>query len=142
MVFGTFDIIHPGHIHMIKEAKAYGDHLVVVVSRDKTVLQTKGRKTHNTETVRLKNFENLKIADNVRLGYLDNKYQVIMEEKPDIIALGYDQKFFIDDLEDAVEDYVKIVRLSPYKADIYKSSKIASHTSVYETNKDTNCNDE
>lgn len=125
MAFGTFDIIHPGHIHMLKEAKAYGDYLVVILSRDETVCELKGKQPRHGEEERLKNLENLKIADKIRLGCLDNKHQVLKDENPDIVALGYDQKFFIDDLEDAVEDHVQIVRLSPYMPDIYKSSKIA-----------------
>jgi hypothetical protein len=31
---GTFDLIHPGHIYHLKEAKAYGDVLVVTVTAD------------------------------------------------------------------------------------------------------------
>ena len=126
MVLGTFDLLHPGHVHMLKEAKQYGDHLVVVVSRDQTVWEVKAHKPRHNETVRLQNLEQLGIADTVRLGHLDDKHQVIREEKPDVIALGYDQKFFIDTLEDALEDHVQIVRLSPYRPEVYKSSKLAA----------------
>lgn len=124
MVFGTFDIIHPGHIHLLKEAKQYGDFLVVVVGRDTTVCQVKGRSPANNEQQRLENIKQLNIADEVRLGCVDDKYQVIADEKPDVIALGYDQKEFVDNLENAIEDYVQIVRLSPYMPEVYKSSKL------------------
>ena len=124
IVFGTFDIIHPGHIHLLKEAKEYGDFLIAVIARDKTVTEIKGRPPRNSESIRLKNMEDLKLIDKVILGELEDKYKAIAEEKRDIIALGYDQKKFIDDLEDAIEDHVRIVRLAPHQPEIYKSSKM------------------
>ena len=124
LVFGTFDILHPGHTHMLKEAKEYGDRLVVVLARDATVLAVKKRPAVNDEDVRLKNLEALGLTDKVRLGDLTDKYKVIGEEKPDVVALGYDQKEFVDKLEDVLDDHVKIVRLAPYSPDIFKSSKL------------------
>ena len=123
MVFGTFDIIHPGHLYLFEEAKKLGDTLTVIVARDQTVLEVKGRAVQNDENIRLKNIENLHIADKVILGNLVDKYQVIKEEKPDIIALGYDQRAFVDSLNEILDSKTKIVRLKPFKEDIYKSSK-------------------
>lgn len=124
IVFGTFDIIHPGHIHLLKKAKEYGDFLVTVVARDNTVCNIKGKNPINNEGVRLANIKKLNIADRVIMGCLDDKYQVIANEKPDIIALGYDQKVFVDKLAEIIDDHVKIVRISPYLPDLYKSSKL------------------
>jgi len=125
IVFGTFDVLHPGHAHLLKEAKEYGDYLTVVVARDDTVCEVKGKKPRFSENDRVNNLNKLKIADKVILGCLDDKYRVISEEKPDIIALGYDQRVFVDNLADAIEDHVKIVRISPYMENLYKSSKIS-----------------
>ena len=124
IVFGTFDIIHPGHVHLLKKAKEYGDFLVVVVARDNTVCNIKGKDPTNNEGIRLANVKKLNIADRVIMGCLDDKYQVIANEKPDIIALGYDQKVFVDKLVEIIDDHVKIVRISPYIPDLYKSSKL------------------
>lgn len=124
MVFGTFDILHPGHTHMLKEAKQYGDYLVVVVARDSTVEQVKRRKPLNDQEIRVKNVEALDLANKVLLGYDGDKHQIVIEEKPQVVALGYDQKFFLDDLENALEDSAQIVRLSPYITEKYKSSKL------------------
>jgi cytidyltransferase-like protein len=124
MVFGTFDILHPGHIHLLKEAKEYGDFLIVVIARDATVESVKRHKPAHDEITRRAQITALKIADKVRLGNLDNKHDVLREEKPDIVALGYDQQYFIDDLEEALEDHVQIVRLTAFNPDKYKSSKL------------------
>lgn len=125
IVFGTFDIIHPGHIHMLKDAKEYGDYLIVVIARDPIVCEVKGKKSTYNENVRLENIKKLGIADKVRLGCLgEDKYQAIAEENPDVVALGYDQRAFVDNLTEAVDDHVQIVRLQPYMEEIYKSSKL------------------
>ena len=135
MAFGTFDILHPGHTHVLKAAKKLGDHLTVIIARDATVLKVKGKKPVFNEKVRLRNLKALKIADKVRLGNLGNKYQVIIDEKPDVIALGYDQKFFVDDLKKFVDKNVEIVRLKSYKPNVHKSSKI--RTKLYAKNPDS-----
>lgn len=124
LAFGTFDILHPGHEHALTEARGLGDHLTVIIARDTTVEKVKNKKPFFDEQTRLKNLENLHIADKVRLGNLGDKHLVIIEENPDIIALGYDQKFFIDNLDTVSKKHVKIVRLQPFKPDIYKSSKL------------------
>jgi len=124
MVFGTFDILHPGHIHMFKEAKEYGDFLIIIIARDKTVCDVKSKKPVNNENIRLKNVSDLKIGDKVRLGCVGDKYQSIREENPDIIAIGYDQKVFVDNLANVIPAHTRIVRLQPYMPEIYKSSKL------------------
>jgi cytidyltransferase-like protein len=124
IVFGTFDVVHPGHIHMLKEAREYGDFLVVVVARDKTVCEVKGREPKNNEQTRLDGIMRLELADKVRLGCLGDHYQAIAEEKPNIIALGYDQRAFVDNLENVIDDNTQIVRLRPFLPDKFKSSKL------------------
>ena len=126
MVFGTFDILHPGHLHMLKEAKEHGDFLVVIIARDQTVSTLKGKKPQHDEVARVKNLEALNIADEVRLGSLGDKYKVIREEKPDIIALGYDQKFFTEQLTTIIGKETPVIRLAAYMPEIYKSSKLAA----------------
>ena len=55
MVFGTFDILHPGHLNFFKQAREFGNFLIAVIARDKTVLKIKGRLPKNNEKKRLKN---------------------------------------------------------------------------------------
>ena len=136
MAFGTFDILHPGHTYALRAAKKLGDHLTVIIARDVTVTKVKGKPPLFDENIRLKNLEALNIADKVRLGNVGDKYRVIKEEKPDVIALGYDQKFFVDDLKKIIDHRnsgvpphgvgknVQVVRLKSYKPKIYKSSKL------------------
>lgn len=130
MVFGTFDIFHSGHKSFLRQAKKYGDYLMVVVARDKTVKEVKGQVTRDKEQIRLKNIKKNKLADRAVLGGLGDKYAVIKKYKPDVICLGYDQKFFVQGLKKMLKNFelkTKIVRLKPCKPEIYKSSKLKVH---------------
>ncbi len=126
MVFGTFDIFHPGHKNFFKQAKNFGDFLIVVVARDETVLRVKKHKPKNNEKERLRTIQKCKVVDKVVLGNRGDKYKIIKEHKPNIICLGYDQEFFIDQLKEKLNFFnltqTKIIRLKPYKEQIYKSS--------------------
>ncbi len=124
MAFGTFDLLHPGHVHFLSQAKKHGDYLVVVIARDETVMRVKGRTSVYGEQDRQKNVLALNIADKVILGNLGDKFQVIRDEAPDVIVLGYDQKSIVENLEEKVGKNIKIVRLGSLRPEIYKSSKL------------------
>jgi cytidyltransferase-like protein len=127
LVFGTFDLLHPGHIYFLNEAKKLGNHLTAVIARDDTVEKLKTRKPKFSETERLKHISELSSVDRAMLGSKGDKFKVIEEVKPDIICLGYDQKFFTEKLEKELETRgikAEIVRLKPYREDEYKSSKL------------------
>ncbi len=128
MIFGTFDIFHKGHVNFLKQARKYGDYLIVVVARDKTVKKVKGEFPQNKETDRAKSIKISNLSDSVILGELKNKYGVIKKHKPAVICLGYDQRFFIDELKDELFrldlEKTEIVRLKSYHPQIYKSSKL------------------
>jgi len=116
IAFGCFDGITPARLHHIKMAKEYGE-LTMVIARDETVLAVKGKYPQSNEGERKRAVEELAIADKVILGSLENKYQAIADERPDFVALGYDQQVFVDNLSQAIEPHVRIVRLQPYTED-------------------------
>lgn len=122
MCFGTFDHLHPGHLSYLTQAKEYGDYLIVVVARDKVVERIKGRLPVESEELRVQNLELVEFLDEVCLGNLKDKYKVVRDEKPDVICLGYDQQVDLEELKNNFSG--KIIRLKPYKPDIYKSSKM------------------
>ena len=128
LVFGTFDIFHPGHRNFLKQAKSFGNYLIVVIARDKTVLKVKKQDSLNDEQKRLLIVKKSYLADKVVLGSLSDKYAVIKKYKPDIICLGYDQVFFTNNLKDKLKEFkldnTKIIRLNSYYPEIYKSSKL------------------
>ncbi|MDO8626359.1 MAG: NUDIX domain-containing protein [Candidatus Magasanikbacteria bacterium] len=124
IAFGTFDYLHAGHIAALKAAKKLGSHLTVIISRDRTVLKYKKTRAKYTEQTRARRVRKLKIADAVRLGNLGDKFKIIERVKPDIIALGYDQRFFVNGLKQRFGGKIKIIRLKPYYPNIFKGSKL------------------
>ena len=125
LVFGTFDGLHPGHINFFEQAKKLGDYLVVVVGRDVTVNKIKGRFPKRSELLCLKAVQQCQLVNEAMLGNIGNPYEIIKKIKPDIIALGYDQNSFSAGLAEFIKKEnlkIEIVRLKPYKPEIYKSS--------------------
>jgi len=129
IAFGTFDILHPGHLNFLKQAKGHGDFLVAVVGRDSNVLKIKGKQPKNSEHKRLLAVYNVPEVDLAVLGDEEDPYKIIEEQKPDVICLGYDQDSYADRLEDELRKRgikAEVVRLNPYMPEKYKSSKIYS----------------
>lgn len=127
MCFGTFDGLHKGHYFYLKQARKYGDKLVVVVARDSTVKQTKNTNPIRNQDKRLAEVKKCKLVDKAVLGYAGDKLMIIDEIKPDVLCLGYDQKAFTTQLKAKLNDRgltPKIVRIKPHKPEIYKSSKL------------------
>jgi FAD synthetase len=122
MSFGTFDFLHPGHLSYLKQAQKYGDYMIVVVARDRNVLKIKKRLPEQNEKARLTNLKKASIADKVILGQVRDKFAIIRKYEPDIICLGYDQAVNFKKLKEIFNG--KIIRLQPYKKNIYKSSKL------------------
>lgn len=92
---GVFDILHPGHLKFLEESKRKGGRgarLVVVVARDETVLDRKGRRPVLPENERRKLVQALRVVDRAILGHkrLD-LLGVLREVKPKIVTVGYDQ---------------------------------------------------
>lgn len=92
LIGGVFDIVHPGHIHTLKDAKNQGDVLVVVVARSSTALRiNKQRKIYHNETLRKELVSSIRYVDYAIIGREGTLYDTVEFVKPDIIALGYDQ---------------------------------------------------
>lgn len=92
LVFGTFDLLHPGHRFVLEEAGKRGE-LHVVVARDSTVARIKNLKAHHPETERMAMIEAAFPAAHVRLGSDTGDFLApVREVQPHLIVLGYDQK--------------------------------------------------
>ncbi len=59
MVFGTFDFFHAGHLSLFRQAKKYGDVLIVIVSRDKRATEVKGKAPIHSEKERVELVRNI-----------------------------------------------------------------------------------
>lgn len=127
MIFGTFDGVHPGHRDFFRQAKklARNPFLIVSIGRDRNVFQIKGKYPDKNEKERARLVKKNKLADKIVLGGVKNHLPHILKERPDIIALGYDQKNYVKNLKKDLKNKglnVKIARLRPYQERIFKTS--------------------
>lgn len=152
MVFGTFDDLHEGHVNFFKQARGFikNSFLIASIARDKNVLRIKGKYPDKNEWARMALVKKSKLVDKVVLSGVKSHLPHIIKICPDIIALGYDQKAYIDKrgsrgrvlshtaseskshqgnpyVQNLKKDLknkgisVKITRLKPYKEKIYKN---------------------
>ena len=112
---GVFDIIHPGHLFTLSSAKNLGDVLIISIAKDETVKNLKNRYPLNGEQIRLNLISSLRIVDLALLGSESDMFKMIETVKPDVIALGYDQKHDTNDLINESNNrglHIKVVRFS------------------------------
>jgi FAD synthetase len=99
---GTFDILHPGHVHYLRDAASMGEELHVIVARSENV-------THKPSPIisgpqRVEMVEALKPVDHARLGHPDDIFVPIEEIEPSVIALGHDQHHDVAGIEAALAE--------------------------------------
>lgn len=132
MVFGTFDIVHEGHLDFFRQARSLAPdpQLIVSVARDASTARVKGESPKNNELFRMRQIESCPLVDEAILGDKEGFIEHIKSARPDVIALGYDQDSdYVRDLAAELSNAglsTQIVRLKPFKPHIYKTSKLQS----------------
>jgi FAD synthetase len=99
---GTFDILHPGHLHYLTEAAAMGDELHVIIARRSNV-------THKEPPIlpdrqRRDVIDALEMVDAAHVGDEEDIFAPIEMLEPDVIALGFDQHHDVASIEQTLED--------------------------------------
>jgi FAD synthetase len=126
MASGVFDLMHPGHLAFLEQAKALGDELIIVIARDTTV-QNRKRHPIVNERARREMVASIKGVDAAVLGYEEDKNRIVHELQPDIIALGHDQSPDVEELQNELRGEgldIRIVRLDKRTGDILATSEL------------------
>lgn len=90
---GCFDLLHPGHVNLLHQARALGDRLVVGLNTDASVKRLKGDKRPIlSETDRAAILNALESVDLVVLFDEDTPLELIKNLKPDVLVKGADYK--------------------------------------------------
>ncbi len=134
LAFGSFDILHPGHLAYLRKARRLGKILIVVVARDESMRRFKGVDPVFDEKERAIMVGSLKFVDKAVIGNrllsLKDRYKIIKKYRPEVIAFGYDQRIDTGDLLRWLSDNgirARIVRIRyPLRPSRYKSSKVKS----------------
>ena len=127
VAFGAFDLMHPGHVFYLEEASRLGDELIVIVARDSSIKKIKGKKPVQEQEQRLHNVLHTTGVNKAILGSRFDPYELIEEIRPDIIALGYDQKVYTNNLEKQLSERginAEVVRIQSFHPEHYKSSTL------------------
>lgn len=126
MVFGTFDGLHEGHLYFFRQARqlAVRPFLIVSVARDSNVERIKKNLPVWSERRRMQLVKKCSLVDKVVLAGIRAHLPHILKERPSVIALGYDQKAYVQNLKKDLQNkglFVKIIRLKSHKPKQYKN---------------------
>lgn len=103
ITYGTFDLLHYGHINLLERAKKMGDYLIVGLSSDEFNLQ-KGKKCYFSFAERKRMLEALRCVDLViEENSWEQKISDVKEFKVDTFVIGDDWKGKFDFLKDYCE---------------------------------------
>lgn len=124
MAQGKFDIVHPGHLHYLRESAALGDELYVVVARDQRVKDRTD--LYMDEESRRQVIEALEVVDVAILGSEGSVFDSVERVGPDVITLGHDQTWDAERLREQLEEHgfpdVEVVEIGPAEGVAIESS--------------------
>ena len=128
MASGVFDLIHPGHISYLQQARSFGDELVVVVACDDTVRKNK-HEPITPDYMRAKIVGSLKPVDVAIVGKNNGDiFDTVREVKPDVIVLGFDQHFDVKKLRESLEKeglgHIRVERATETADDLNATRRI------------------
>jgi rfaE bifunctional protein nucleotidyltransferase chain/domain len=88
---GVFDLLHPGHVRYLTQARALGDALIVGVNSDRSVRANKGAERPITpEAERAEILSALQVVDGVVIFDEDTPHELIAALQPDVLVKGAD----------------------------------------------------
>lgn len=88
---GVFDLLHPGHVDVLRGARLQGDHLVVGLNADASVKRLKGpERPVRSEAERAYVLAAFEVVDAVVLFAEDTPFELVRRLEPDVIVKGGD----------------------------------------------------
>ena len=109
LTYGTFDLLHYGHIRLLKRAKELGDYLIVAVSTDE-FNDIKGKKAYHNYETRKQMLEAIRYVDLVIPEETwEQKINDVKDYKVDVVVMGSD--WAGSDKFDYLKEYCEVVYL-------------------------------
>ncbi|MDJ0273751.1 MAG: adenylyltransferase/cytidyltransferase family protein [Nitrososphaerota archaeon] len=103
---GAFEVIHPGHVYLLRQARRLAGKrgkVIVVLATDETIRQRKGREPVMGERERLQVVSSIRYVDKAVIGYRPMSFEKVLRRfKPDVVLFGYDQ----GEIERAFREFV------------------------------------
>jgi len=127
---GCFDIIHSGHLDLLKEARSYGDKLIVGLNSDKSISKLKGpERPIIGQSERKKILLALKYVDEVIIFNEENPLKLIKKLKPSILVKGADytkEQVIGGEFVESYGGQIKLVKLAKGKSTSNIINRISS----------------
>lgn len=144
ITYGTFDLLHYGHINLLRRAKMLGDYLIVALSTDEFNWHDKHKKTYFSYEQRKQLLESIRYVDLVIPEKNWNQKKSDMREYHiDTFVMGDDWKGKFDFLKDEGVDIVYLPRTaeissSKIKKDLYDANEVTNESKLNHDDLDTN----
>ncbi len=126
LVFGVFDMLHPGHIYFIEQSQKIGGILYICLANDEYVKDIKNKIPYNNFDQRKKMILNsfpkvIVLQGDSKIG----QWSVFKNLIPDFIVVGYDQ-FALKDALNYLPflKNTKIIQINPYFPEKYNTTKL------------------
>ncbi len=104
ITFGTFDVLHIGHIRILKRAREHGDHLIVGLSSDQLNFSKKGRNPVYPFASREELLTSMRFVDEVfKEESLEQKREYILKYNADVLVMGDDWAGKFDEFKDVCD---------------------------------------
>lgn len=114
ITYGTFDMLHYGHINLLRRAKQLGDYLIVVLSSDEFNWESKQKKTYFSYEKRKQLLEAIRYVDLViPEESWDQKVSDMKEYHVDTLVMGDDWSGKFDFIEEQTETEVVYLPRTP-----------------------------
>lgn len=146
ITYGTFDLLHYGHINLLRRAKALGDYLIVALSTDEFNWNSKNKKTYFSYEQRKQLLESIRYVDLVIPEEDWNQKRNDMHEYHiDTFVMGDDWEGKFDFLKEEGVDVVYLPRTpeissSKIKKDLYDANEVTEESKLSHDDLDTNPN--
>ncbi|MDA3810586.1 MAG: adenylyltransferase/cytidyltransferase family protein [Spirochaetaceae bacterium] len=126
LVFGTFDVIHPGHKFFLQQSATFGDKLIAVIARDEFVNSTKKKSPVHSQNERMEHIIKSGLVDDACLSdTVTGSFNVVNNINPQIICFGHDQTKLADSFKMWMtknNKNIEIQIIDPYLRDRYSST--------------------
>lgn len=146
ITYGTFDLLHYGHINLLRRCKALGDYLIVALSTDEFNWNDKHKKTYFSFEQRKQLLESIRYVDLVIPEENWNQKKSDMHEYHiNTFAMGDDWKGKFDFLKDEGVEVTYLSRTpeissSKIKKDLYDTNEVDGESQINHDDLDTNPN--
>lgn len=109
---GCFDILHPGHVRLLEQARSNGDLLVVALNSDASISRLKGPgRPFFDQAARAELLAHVEAVDAVTLFDEDTPRDLIAALLPDVLAKGADWTHYVAGREEVEEAGGRVVVL-------------------------------